>query len=154
MKTSIRPIKAEDLSFILDSWLKDWRTSKFAGTIPNHLYFPTQRATIEGLIGRGAVFRVLCAEGATDTILGWACGEVKDGQTILHFVYLRDSLIKHTELFTELVGALPGNKPGIITHNQQLKVFKEWRWIPEIVRRKDLERPQRSQRTDESPSLS
>lgn len=137
MRINIRKVMPADLNFILDSWLKSWRISRYSGTIPNNLYFPTQRATIEGLIGRGAIFLVASPEGQDEVILGWACGETKEDKTVLHYVYVKDPYLEKG-IESDLVEALPGAKPGFITHNQQRKEHKEWKWLPEMARRKSL----------------
>lgn len=122
---------------VFDSWLKSWRTSKWAGVIPNNLYFETQRTLIEDLIARGATILIAHPSGRPDIILAWACGEVKEGKTVLHYLYTKDPFIG-LGLPTLLLNALPGDKPGFITHKLSLKETKEWRHTPEIARRKSL----------------
>lgn len=122
---------------VFDSWLKSWRISKFAGVIPNHLYFETQRTLIEDLIARGAVIKVAYPTGREDIILGWACSEVKEGKCVLHYLYTKDPFIG-LGIPDLLLAALPGDKPGFLTHKLHLKELKEWRHAPEIARRKSL----------------
>lgn len=88
-------------------------------------------------MGRGALFMIACPAIQDDAILGWTCSEVKDEQTVLHYMYIKDPFIGKG-VDDVLLAALPGTKPGIITHNQGNKRLKDWRWIPEIARRKDL----------------
>lgn len=137
MEIRVRDREPEDLALVFDSWLKTWRTSKWAGVIPNHLYFETQRVLIEDLIGRGAVIKLAYPDGRPDVILGWACGEVKEGKTVLHYLYTKDPFIG-LGIPELLLAALPGDKPGFITHRLPLKDLKEWRHTPEIARRKSL----------------
>lgn len=141
MEIKLREHKAEDLPLIFDSYLKSWRTQKAAGTIPNHLFFEVQRTLLEDLLGRGAVVRVAHPEGHPDLILGWVCGEVKEGKTVLHYLYVKDPYLEKNsglQLANVLVQSLPGEKPGFITHLQRLKETKEWRHTPEMARRKSL----------------
>lgn len=137
MEILIRDRVPEDLALVMDSWLKDWRTSKWAGVIPNHLYFETQRVLIEDLIARGAIIKVAYPDGRPDVILGWACAEVKEGKAVLHYLYTKDPFIG-LGIPGLLLAALPGTKPGFITHKLPLKETKEWRHTPEIARRKSL----------------
>lgn len=137
MKFQVRKRKPEDIPFIFDSWMKSWRVSKHAGCIPNHLFFETQRVLIEDLFARGAWTLVAYPDSDMDTIVGWAVGEVKEGKTVLHYVYVKDPFIGLgvPEL---LVTNMPGTKPGFITHKLQNKELKEWRHVPEMARRKVL----------------
>lgn len=137
MEILVRPGNSEDLALVFDSWLKDWRTSKWAGCIPNHLYFDTQRTLIEDLIARGAQIRVAYPTGRPDIILGWCCGEEKEGKTVLHYLYTKDPFIG-LGIPDLLLSALPGAKPGFVTHKLQAKELKEWRHTPEMARRKSL----------------
>jgi hypothetical protein len=137
MKILTRDRTSEDLPMIFDSWLKDWRTSKWAGVIPNHLYFETQRVLIEDLFARGAQVKIAYPEGREDVILGWACAEVKEGKTVLHYLYTKDPFIG-LGIPDLLLAALPGTKPGFVTHRLPLKETKEWRHAPEMARRKSL----------------
>lgn len=137
MEILVRERVPEDLAMVFDSWMKDWRTSKYAGVIPNHLYYATQRATIEDLLGRGAAVHVAYPSGHPDVILGWACAEQKEGKTVLHYLYVKDAFLGQSipEL---LLASLPGDKPGFLTHKLNLKVLREWRHTPEMARRKSL----------------
>lgn len=137
MEILVRERTAEDLPMVFDSWLKSWRMSKWAGCIPNHLYFETQRVLIEDLIGRGAKITVAYPSGRPDVILGWACGEEKEGKTVLHYLYTKDPFIG-LGIPALLLASLPGGQPGFITHRLPLKEVKEWRHVPEMARRKSL----------------
>lgn len=137
MELRVRPAKATDLNFIFDSWMKSWRESKWSGVIPNHLYFNVQRELIEGLISRGATLLVVSPADQEAVILGWACGEEKDGACILHYLYVKDPFLDY-DLDRLLIDALPGTKPGFITHKLNGKEWKAWRHVPEMARRKQL----------------
>ena len=123
-----------DLSFIFDTYLNTWRRSPYAGTIPNHLYFDTQRVTLEDLIARGAVLEVACPEEYPRLIQGWVCWELKDETPVLHYAYERPGY--HTHAF--LIDGLPGSRPGFVTHRLNIKELRAWKHLPEIARRKSL----------------
>lgn len=138
---TIRPYIPDDLDYVIGSWLDSWRVSKFAGTIPNHLYAETQRTLIEDLIARGAVIvvadtgRVL--KNGKPLILGFACGEVKDNKTVAHYVVTKDPY-RGRGIEDALLEALPGSKPGYFTHYSSSSRFARWEWVPEMCRRKVL----------------
>lgn len=133
---SSRPSKPEDLNLVYDTWLQSWRTSPWAGCIPNHLYYDTQRSTIAGLLERGAQIRVAHFEGSPDLIQGWCCYEYKDGVTILHYIYARDSYM--ADALSEHFRDTALGPTGLITHQQKNRTFKRWKHCPEIARRKRL----------------
>lgn len=130
-----RPHTAEDLPLVFDTYLATWRISKFAGTVPNHLYHEVQRQALEGLLGRGAKLTVACHENRPDRILGWACSEVKDGRCVVHYLFERDVGL---EVATVLVASLEGTKPGFVTHKLFFPALRDWTHAPEIARRKSL----------------
>lgn len=125
----------DEVPFVFDSWLNSWRTSKYAGTIPNHLYYDTMRTCIEDLIARGAV--VLVAEYKGE-MLAWACGEVKDGRTVLHYQYTKDAFLRRG-LEDTLINSLPGELPGFVTFATDRFIRdRKWQWVPEMARRQKL----------------
>lgn len=132
---SSRPSNPSDLSYIYDTWLNSWRISPYAGTVPNSLYFDTQRQTIAGLLARGASLRVVTL-GAETNVVGWTCFEIKDGLTVLHYLYSSDPYLT-PEISAHLVDTCLGPS-GFITHQQGNKRFKAWKHLPEIARRKSL----------------
>ncbi len=117
--------------------MKSWRESKYAGTIPNHLYYNVQRTLIEDLIARGASLVVAHPDGRDDVILGWACGEEKDGAAVLHYLYVKDPFLG-LGIADQLLTGLPGTKPGFITHRLSSREWKAWKHVPEMARRKQL----------------
>lgn len=137
MDILVRKRIPSDIPFIFDSWMKSWRISKWAGCVPNHLFFESQRVLIEDLIARGAWILVAHPSGQLDTIIGWACAEQKDEKCVLHYLYYKDAF-RGLGVADLLLAALPGSKPGYITHKLPEKLFKEWRHTPEMARRKAL----------------
>ena len=132
----LRKRKTSDIKFIYDSWLNSWRTNKYAGCIPNNLYYEVQRTLIEDLFARGAMVVVACSPKNLDEIYGWACAELKDNRTVLHYLHTKSDVPGDT--FERLLSALPGLQPGFLTHRLSDKRLSAWRWAPEIARRKDL----------------
>ncbi len=135
-----RNASGDDISFIFDSWLRSWRKSPWAGCIPNNLYFPLTRSTIEQLVARGAEFKVACLAADPDKILGWVCYELSQDttpRTVVHYVYTKDPYL-NLGIGPALVASLAGAKPGFYTHRyrQVSEACPGWRHAPEIARRK------------------
>jgi hypothetical protein len=136
MEILTRPSKPADLSLVFDSWLNQWRTSKFAGVIPNHKYYEVQRGLIEDLFARGMRVTVAHPEGHPDLIMGWVAYEVKD-MAIVHYLFCKDAYLE-SAVRSLLVSAVPGAQPGLVTHRQNHPQLKTWRHVPELARRKSL----------------
>jgi hypothetical protein len=78
-----------DESFILNSWLKEFRLSPFAETISNPVYYANQHRIIENIIKRSDVV-VCCNEEDEDQIYGYAVGEhTEQGELVLHWLYVK-----------------------------------------------------------------
>lgn len=126
-----------DFKFVFDSWLRSWRTSPWAGCIPNNVYYPLTRSAIEQLVGRGAEFIVACLAKAPERILGWVCYEQAGPEALVHYCYVKDPYLP-LGIGEQLVGQVPGTKPGFYTYRyrQVVEACKGWRHVPEIARRK------------------
>lgn len=131
----IRRAEAGDIPFIFSYWMESWRTSRWAGVVRNCDYYTVTRSLIEDLISRGATLLVAEMNG---TLLGFGCGEEKDGVSVLHYVAVKDPF-HGFGVEEKILAALPGRKPGFFTFFQnRLHKSKEWKWAPEIARRKTL----------------
>jgi GNAT superfamily N-acetyltransferase len=133
---TFRPLDPSEIAVVLDSWFKSWRTSPWAGVVPNHLAASTTRELVGGLIARGAKITVADFNGR---VLGWICYEHKGEDTVGHFLYVKD-VYRRMGLGTALVDYAIGARKGkfLYTHKTRLS-----RWVlpegavhaPEIGRR-------------------
>ena len=131
---TLRKRKARDMDFLFGTWLDSWRVSRWAGTVPNHLFYETHRQLIEDLLARGAFVVLAHKPGVEDDLLGFACSELKDSRCVLHYAYTKTEA--SPEVRSALVAACPGEKPGWISH--LIPGFRDWRHAPEFARRKSL----------------
>lgn len=130
-----RRMEPDDVPFVKDAWLNSWRKSRYAGVIPNHLYYDTTRTTIEDLFSRGAVTIVAEYKGE---LLGFACGEVKDGKKVLHYLFTKDAFLRRG-VDERLLNELPGEGPGWFTFAlERFLKDRTWNHAPEIARRQKL----------------
>lgn len=141
-EVEFRPAYSGDFAFIFDSWLRSWRKSPWAGIIPNNMYFPVTRSTIEQLVGRGAQFEVACLAADPERILGWICHEQSGPDAVVHYIYVKDPYLP-LGIGEALVERASGNKPGFYTFRYRQVVDAcqpqgkdGWRHVPEIARRK------------------
>lgn len=137
-EVGFREMHPDDWNFVLDSYLKSWRTCPWAGTLRNDLYYKVQRETLEGLISRGAKVTVSYPLSHPHLILGWICTEVlPDGATVVHYLMVKDAYIA-LGIGKQLVEkAVPGTR-GFYTHRyrQVVDALPGWVHRPEIARRK------------------
>lgn len=133
-----RAAEPDDMRFILSSWKRSWRVSPWAGTVRNDEFYATCSSTIEGLVARGAQFRVAYLASHPDRILGWVCHEtLQDGTLCVHYLYTKDAFIRYG-VGTKLVESLPGGRPGLYSHRfaQVVEACPGFRHAPEVARRK------------------
>ena len=115
--------------------MNSWRTSRWAGVTPNHLYYSTMRELIEGLLARGA--KILVVDSGK-TVKGWLCYEVKDGRIVLHYLYCKD-IYHQSGVEQALLDAVPAEKPGWFTfYLHRFAKDRLWQHAPEMARRKNL----------------
>lgn len=96
-------VTAADKKYVVDSWLAAYRTSPFAGCVPNNHYVAVYTDAIEQLLERGA--RILLVRNAADTtlVVGWLCYEVTPrGDLVVHAAATKP-LYRHQGVFTALV---------------------------------------------------
>lgn len=130
----IRSFVPDDLRLVFHAWLNDWRTSKYAGCVPNNLYYPTTRTLIEDLIGRGA--KILVADSGR-SLLGWVCFEEKQGKTVLHYVYTKDAFVT-AGVHEALIASISSETPGFMTFFNPKLAKNGWSHCPEMARRRSL----------------
>lgn len=134
MKYEIRPFAASDVNFVFDTWLNSWRVSKYAGVVRNCSYYTETRSLIEDLLARG--MKVAVAD-AGSTLLGFVAYEVKDGEAVVHYLWVKSPYL-NLPIADRLLDAIPARRPGMFTfHNRRLEKAG-WKHVPEIARRQTL----------------
>ncbi len=141
MPVSFREWRDEDRAFVMDSWLRSYRSSKWAGITPNHLYFDVTRVCINQLLDRGAKILIAHAPTSEDAIIGFLCYEqLKNGEVAVHYCYVKDPY-RRAGVASRLIARVytDHEKPLYYTFRTDFaKYFKGIRlgFAPEIARRK------------------
>jgi len=110
VRVQIREANSEDISFIFSSWLKSFKTSKFAKSIGSNLYYSGHHILIENLLKRSKVL-VACNSTDVGQIYGFGVGEMRDNVPIVHFIYVKHKFRKFkigTALFEDLINKEEG----------------------------------------------
>lgn len=87
----IRDAVADDLNFILSSWLKSYRqSSQFARYIPSRLYFEWHQKVIKRILERRTTkVRVAYTPGSPEVILGYFVAEDQGDVSVAHYLYVK-----------------------------------------------------------------
>ena len=83
-----RPITEDDMSFILNSWLKSYRNSEFAKDLANPVYFENHSKIIQHLLAKSNVI-IACNPEELTQIYGYSVFEQYESVTILHYIYVK-----------------------------------------------------------------
>lgn len=90
-KVKLRPAMKEDLNFILNSWLKSYRSSPFAAKMINKVYFSNHQEVIKSILADNLI-TVACNPEDEGQIFGYMVFNTLPGNVLLiHYTY-----IKHT----------------------------------------------------------
>lgn len=134
---------ADEIPFIYDSWIKNWRTSRFAGCIPNNKFHGYTRDAINELVLRGAHLMVARRLGR---VLGWVCYEAREGRLVVHSAYVKSAYRGYPilpRLIEEAESRAHAEAPGFYTYRTDYLTEAlaglgkgTWSHAPEIARRK------------------
>ena len=116
--------RADEFPLIFDSWVQSFRKSPWAGCVPNHLWDITQRATISGIIDRGARVLVVLAPNVPGVfegrrVMGYSVSE----PGVLHWLYVKAPFRRQgigRALLAETVRGWPERRPWLYTHRTRI----------------------------------
>lgn len=109
---SFRPLEADDINFLYNSWLQSYRAAPSARPMTNDVYFATQKAIIHNCLQRGNVLLAVDTEDPS-SIFGYICYEPQ----LVHFIYVKYPFRKlgiAKKLFAE--AQIDLTNPIIVTH--------------------------------------
>jgi GNAT superfamily N-acetyltransferase len=118
MKIVVRSANANDRSFMLATWLQNYRReSYFAARIKDSIFYANHHEIADKLLAQETAL-VACPDDDSDTILGYIVVEPK----VLHWVYVKKAFRK-MGIATRLLEAsgLPANLHDVqVTHPTKL----------------------------------
>jgi hypothetical protein len=132
---AIRAAEPGDFPFVLDGWIRSWRTSPWAGCIPNNMIWEVTRSCVAGLMTRGArldVAEVARTDG-TKRLVGFVCFEAPD---LVHYVFVKKTGFRGFgigRLLLDHASYALGIRVGRYTHRTQQshRLFDaSWTWDP------------------------
>ena len=137
-----------DIVLVLDAWSKGFKSSPWAGTVPNNLWHETITTTVTQLLARGAKLVILASAAKPDQIVGFGCWEAVQGGLCVHYLYIKDpfrkrglatALLRHIEEQhgTQAPSRDRTDHRRFYTHRTDAsRWFPGWRHEPAIARRK------------------
>lgn len=88
----IRRALETDLDFIVHSWVNSHKEHFFAQPIWQGIFQTQHRQLVLETINRCSVLVAHDADDS-DVVLGWICGEMVQGFAVVHYVYVKDTLM-------------------------------------------------------------
>lgn len=90
-KIIIRSYQDQDINFIINSWLKNYKfSSKFAQNIPAKIYYSYHEPIIKALINNCANHSIVATlEDAPNVILGYLIQQPFENHSLVHYVYVK-----------------------------------------------------------------
>ncbi len=90
MRPLIRGVVEDDRKFILNSWLKSFKHSYYAGTIPDDLYWSVYSDTIQRILDSDdSEVLIACDPKAEKIIWGYLICERGFTKPVVHWVYIK-----------------------------------------------------------------
>ena len=88
MQLTERALGPNEQNLVLATWIKAFRTSPYAGCLPNHVSTSILTRCIVDLLDAGATLRGVFDE--YDNCLGWVCEDLTEDSTpVIHYIYTR-----------------------------------------------------------------
>ena len=141
-EVEFRDLDPDEMGFVMDSWFRSYRSSEYAGVIPNHLYYPTMREMLASLMIRGAkILTAVTRMQDGDRVVGYVCYERKGSEAHVAYIYCKDPF-RQMGLGRALWNkATDGASTVIYSHKTRMSRFlvpHSARFIPEVARRKEF----------------
>jgi GNAT superfamily N-acetyltransferase len=129
-----------DMKFIRDSWLESYKTSPWAGAVPNNLYRDVYTQAIDQLLARGA--KLLCIRNPTNKALlvGWVCFELTHrGEVVIHYAYVKPPYRRNgaAKALINTILAAANQTRFFYTFRTPSSKYLNGTYRPEIARRRD-----------------
>lgn len=135
----IRPAQANDINFVLHSWLKRYRDAISARLVTDRVYYEKQHAVIRAILGKpGLKISVACDLTDENLIYGYCVGEqLTEDWVIVHWTYVKGPFRKFlvgTALLKDVIGSATNIHYSHRTHLVEfLDKNKQAKWNPFYV---------------------
>lgn len=144
----VRPATTSDLEYVRSTWLSAYRTSPWAGCIPNNLYDAVYSETINQLCLRGTRILVVANPAAPEQLLSWLAYEMPttqasqlpQGTPVVHFCFTKPTY-RRLGCTSQLLASAGVVGSFLLTfRTPNSRFLKGAVFRPEVARRKELTR--------------
>lgn len=88
MLWTLRPVKAEDVSFLYNSFLKSYRDAPAVAGMPNTLFYKKLHGVAESIFRDPNSFTIIaCDPAEPDVVFGYLFGEKIGEDLVIHWAY-------------------------------------------------------------------
>jgi GNAT superfamily N-acetyltransferase len=126
---------ADDLGFVLKSWIRSYANSPWAGSMSRDRQVQSIRGTVLDLIQRGMTVRVVCLTSRHDFLLGFIAYETPPEGPVVHYVYVKSGY-RESGIASALLESIAKNAKVRTSHRTPLGdyLFKGSQYNPRLSR--------------------
>lgn len=140
-KYEIRELRPTDMALVLETWIGTFRTSKYAGVIPNNEYKRITAECIRQLISRSARGFVAVDSRQPTSVVGYVISErTRLDEPVIHYLWVREGDWRRQGIGTALRSlVVPPESKFFFTFRTaacKSSVFRNGIHEPSIARRK------------------
>lgn len=111
---TFRKLLPEELPQVLEAWAGSFRSSRYAGCIPNDKFYDVTYDAIQQLINRGMHITVLVLASRPEQMLAWIAHETDpvEHQPVIHYAFTKAPFRRRglSRILLDHVGAKRGDK--------------------------------------------
>lgn len=123
-----RPMEEKDEDLIYGGWVESLRGQSPYREMRSQDYRPSQRKLIQEILSRPGVTVLVAQAQGKELEYGFCCGEMEDGNFILHYIYVRPPYRKGNIAsgLLQFMGVRVGKTPIVATHwRSNMRHFRE-----------------------------
>lgn len=139
---TFRKLLPEELPQVLEAWAGSFRSSRYAGCIPNDKFYDVTYDAIQQLINRGMQITALALTSRPEQMLAWVAYETDpvEGQPIVHYLFTKTPFRKRglSRLLLDHIGAVKGARFLYTFATSYAKHYDGGFHMPSLARRAQL----------------
>lgn len=139
---TFRSLMPDELPSVLEAWAGTFRSSRYAGCIPNDKFYAVTYDAITQLINRGMQITALVLSSRPEQVLAWVAHEqdtkdLTNPQPIVHYLFTKAAFRKRglSRLLMDHIGAVKGSRFIYTFCTSYAKHFAGGYHMPSLARR-------------------
>lgn len=139
---TFRPLLPDELPQVLEAWAGTYRSSRYAGCIPNDKFYSVTYDCITQLLNRGMRVTVLVLASRPEQALAWIAHETdtRSAQPVVHYVFTKTAFRRRglSRLLLDRVGATRDSRFIYTFCTSYAKHYPTGFHMPSLARRAQL----------------